>query len=390
VVAIDPGMGNPVPPPVVVEEAWANQLPIPLDGQASIPAGNNTFDFRFTGLSLSTPEKLRFKYRLEPYDADWMEAGPQRTAHYTNMDPREYRFRVIAQNSFGVWNLEGASVRFVLRPHFYQTKWFYVVAFAPVAALVWAVYLFRIRQLQHTFNLRLRERLDERTRIARELHDTLLQSFHGLLLRFQTAASLLPADPVRARQTLDDAIARAAQAVTEGRDAVQGLRAATAEQQDLAVAIKTLGDDLATDVSGQARPAFAVAVEGSARALHAIVRDEVYKIAAEALRNAFRHAQATRVEVEIRYDDGQVRLRVRDNGRGIDPAVLASLQVKGHYGLPGIQERAATIGGTLAVWSEPGTGTEVELCIPAATVYAAGERRSRLGWLFRPQGRRPT
>ena len=213
-------------------------------------------------------------------------------------------------------------------------------------------------------------RVGERTRIARELHDTLLQSFHGLLLRFQTASYLLPERPAEAKEKLDGAIEHAAKAITEGRDAVQGLRASTVEGNDLALAIRTLGDELATGASAHPPPAFRVGVEGHARDLRPIVRDEIYKIAAEALRNSFRHAQAGRVEVEIRYDSDEFRLRVRDDGKGIDQAVLAAQGIEGHYGLRGMPERAALIGGKLAVWSEVGAGTEVELRLPASTVYA--------------------
>ena len=157
---------------------------------------------------------------------------------------------------------------------------------------------------------------------------------------------------------------------------MQGLRASTVERNDLAVAIRTLGDELATDGSAHRPPHSSVAVEGQTRDLHPIVRDEIYKIAAEALRNAFRHAHAGRVEVEIRYDDEQFRLRVRDDGKGIDPTVLANQGLEGHYGLRGMPERAALIGGKLAVWSEVGAGTEVELRLPASIVYATSRRRS--------------
>ena len=235
---------------------------------------------------------------------------------------------------------------------------------------MWAGYRARVRQVARDYQRRLDERVNERTRIARELHDTLLQSFHGLLLRFQTASYLLPERPAEAKEKLDGAIEHAAKAITEGRDAVQGLRASTVERNDLAVAIRTLGDELATDASADQPPTFSVAVEGETRDLHPIVRDEIYKIAAEALRNAFRHAHAGRVEVEIRYDDEQFRLRVRDDGKGIDPAVLANQGLEGHYGLRGMPERAALIGGKLAVWSEVGAGTEVELRLPASIVYA--------------------
>ena len=191
------------------------------------------------------------------------------------------------------------------------------------AALLWAAYQWRVAQLARQFNRTLDARVSERTRIARELHDTLLQSFHGLLLQFQTAAHLLPERPAEAREQLVGAIDHAAKAITEGRNAVQGLRSSTLERNDLAVAIRTLGDALTSDASAPTAPDFSVAVEGETRDLHPIVRDEIYKIAGEAMRNAFRHAHAARVEVEIHYDDEQFRLRVRDDGKGIDPKVLA-------------------------------------------------------------------
>jgi len=213
-------------------------------------------------------------------------------------------------------------------------------------------------------------------RIARELHDTLLQSFQGLLLRFQTASYLLLEHPADAKEKLDGAIQHAAKAITEGRDAVQSLRASTIERNDLAVAIRTLGDELASNPSAHKPLTYSVAVEGETRDLHPIARDEIYKVAAEALRNAYRHAHASRVEVEIRYDKQQFQLRVRDDGRGIDPAVLAGHETEGHYGLRGMPERATLIGGKLAVWSEAGAGTEVELSIPARAVYATAGARS--------------
>jgi signal transduction histidine kinase len=228
------------------------------------------------------------------------------------------------------------------------------------------------------FNLRLEERVNERTRIARDLHDTLLQSFQGLLLRFQTASELFPTRPVEAKQTLDSAIEQAAQAITEGRDAVQGLRPSTIVTHDLALAINTLGEELRGVAAKPNAGEFHVAVEGTPRDLHPILRDEVYQIAGEALRNAFRHAEARRIEVEIRYDERQFRLRVRDDGKGIDAKLLN--ERPGHYGMRGMRERANLLGGKLTVWSEVETGTEVELSIPAANAYAISDGRRR-SWL---------
>jgi signal transduction histidine kinase len=230
------------------------------------------------------------------------------------------------------------------------------------------------------WELRLDERVTERMRIARDLHDTLLQSFHGLLLRFQTASELFPTRPAEAKQTLDSAIEQAAQAITEGRDAVQGLRSSTVVTNDLALAINILGEELAGGETNPNAAEFHLGVEGTPRHLHPILRDEVYRIAGEAMRNAFKHAQAQRIEVEIRYDERQFRLRVRDDGKGIDAKLLNEDERPGHYGLRGMRERAKLLGGKLTVWSEVETGTEVELSIPGAKAYATADGRRR-SWL---------
>lgn len=215
--------------------------------------------------------------------------------------------------------------------------------------------------------LRLDERVAERTRIARELHDTLLQSFHGVLLRFQVVSNELPEG--KTKQKLDSAIDLAAQAVTEGRDAVQGLRSTTVVTNDLTAALRSLAEGLAADESNENSPLFNVTVEGASRDLHPILRDEVYRIAGEALRNAFRHARARRIEVEIRYDPRRLRIRIRDDGKGIEAQVLEKEGRAGHWGLHGMRERVQEIGGKLDVWSEVNSGTEVELSIPARIAY---------------------
>jgi signal transduction histidine kinase len=217
------------------------------------------------------------------------------------------------------------------------------------------------------------------------LHDTLLQSFHGLLLRFQTVSQLLPERPLEAKEKLDSAIDQAADAITEGRDAVQGLRASTLDANDLAQAINTLGEELTSESAEKNPVAFRVAVEGEARNLHPILRDEIYKIAAEALRNAFRHSQAKQIEVEIRYDVDEFRLRVRDDGKGIDQRVLSGDGAQGHYGLHGMRERATVIGGKLTIWSEVDAGTEVELRVPGNLAYAAPPSSS---WISRKSTRK--
>lgn len=241
---------------------------------------------------------------------------------------------------------------------------------------MWFSWHLRVRQLAKQFNLQFEERLRERTRIARDLHDTMLQSFHGMMLQFRAVYNLLPSRPAEARETLEGALDQARQAITEGRDAVLGLRESAIEANDLAQALQTLSEELNRGETSQKSVLSRIDVQGTPRDLHPIVRDEVYRIAGEALRNAFRHAQAHRIEVEVRYDERQFRLRVRDDGNGIDPKVLREGRA-GHFGLPGMRERAGRIGGNLDVWSELESGTEVEVTVPGSIAYTTSRARHR-------------
>src|SRR5262249_13823980 len=212
-----------------------------------------------------------------------------------------------------------------------------------VLTLLWQAHQVRLRQIAHDFNLRLDERVNERTRIARELHDTLLQSFQGLMLRFQSARDLLPAQPAKAGEALDGALDRADRAIAEGRDAIQNLRSSTVVTNELAQAITTLAEELNNGNSEKGSAMFRMSVEGSPRDLHPIVRDDIHRIAREALRNAFRHAQADRIEAEVTYGARELRVRIRDDGKGIDPQHLSGGRVR-HWGLAGMRERAVQIG----------------------------------------------
>jgi len=383
VVAIDPAAGNRLPPPVVLEEAWANKFTIGRNGHTSVPPGNNTFDFRFTALSFSAPEKLHFKYRLEPFDKDWVNAGTRRTAHYTNMGPGDYSFHVAAVNDYGIWSNREASVRFVLLPHFYQTNWFRALCAAGMLIVLWCGYQFRVRQLAHQFHMRLEERLSERTRIARDLHDTLLQSFQGLVFRFQAARYQLPDRPEEASDALDSALVSADQAIAEGRSTIQELRSGSSEESNLEQMLLATGRELASSQNGgDSAPSLRVIVEGERRTKRAMIREEVHRIARELLRNAYRHARARNIEAELRYDNDAFLLIVRDDGRGIDPKVLKDRGRAGHWGLPGTYERAEGIGARLDIWSEAGAGTEVRLTVPAVIAYEKSGDRGRFK-LFR-------
>lgn len=376
---------NRIPPPVHIERViadhrsyWQN-LPGLALSHLRLPPRVRDLTIDYSALSLAAPEKIHFKYKLEGQDTEWREVVNDREVQYSNLRPGSYHFRVIASNNSGVWNEQGDTLEFSIDPAYYQASWFRALCVGAFMAFLWAAYELRVRRLHHEFEMTLEARVSERTRIARDLHDTMLQSFHGLLLRFQTVSVLLPERPIEAKEKLDSAIEQAAGAITEGRDAVQGLRASTVERNDLALAISTLGEELENDSSNHRPATFRVSVEGQARELHPILRDEIYKIAAEALRNAFHHAQAKQVEVEIRYGDDQFRLRVRDDGKGMDATVLASHGLEGHYGLRGMRERATLIQGKLVVWSEVDEGTEVELRVPASAAYTTDRKHS---WLL--------
>jgi len=377
---VDPShiMNKSTPALPHVEVILADNDPITVSELVRIPSSRKRITFMYSGLSLAVPERIRFRYFLDGFDRGWSDPTAAREAVYTNLSPGSYRFRVMASNSYGQWNDSEASISFEVDPAFWQTWWFRVSCLVAFLALLWALYQLRLRQVERQFNIRLEERVSERTRIARDLHDTLLQSFHGLLLRFQTVSNLLPSGDLK--QKLDSAIDQAAQAITEGRDAVQGLRSSTLETNDLALTINTLGQELASGETNPNAAVFQVEVEGMPRKLHPILRDEVYRIAGEALRNAFRHAQARQIEVEIRYDERQLRLRVRDDGRGIDAKHLDEKGHAGHYGLRGMRERAKLMGGKLAIWTELDSGTELELKVPASHAYEPSPTRRR-SWL---------
>ena len=359
-----------------IEGLSVDGSPIDLRQLVRLPPSPKRIAFTYTGLSLAVPERVRFRYFLEGFDRGWSEPVATREAVYTNLGGGSYRFRVVASNSDGLWDGSETDLRFDIEPLFWQTWWFRIGSLAIILLSVWGAYRYRLHQLTTQFNIRVEERVSERTRIARDLHDTLLQSFNGLLLRFQAVSNLLPARPQDAKQRLEDAIDQAAQAITEGRDAVQGLRSSTTDTKDLAAALTALGEELAADKTGETFPVFDLQVEGEPQDLNPILRDEVYRIAGEALHNAFRHARAKRIEVEIHYDEHDLRVRIRDDGKGMDSQVLSDRGRIGHWGLHGMHERAKLVGGSLEVWSKLDSGTEIELKIPASTAYASpGTRR---------------
>jgi signal transduction histidine kinase/ligand-binding sensor domain-containing protein len=372
-------------PPVSIVRAIADGKTFDAATNAKLAARTTNLEIDYTAVSLNRASRVRFRYKLEGLDAGWQNVGPRRQAFYNNLPPGKYQFVVSASNGDNLWNEAGATMNMEVPPAFNQTTWFRSLCVAAFLALLFALYRLRLLYLTKQFNARLEGRVSERTRIARDLHDTLLQSFQGLLLRFQTAYALFDTRPTEAKDVLGSSIDQTAQAITEGREAVQGLRASTVESNDLAQAITTLGEQLAAEAGSATSVGLHVEVEGTPRNLHPIVRDEIYRVASEALRNAFQHAEAKQIEVELRYDERQFRLRVRDDGKGIDATFLTAEGRAGHFGLHGMRERAKLMGGKLTVWTAAQSGTEIELIIPAVRAYSASPRRSWLSEKFSKQ-----
>ena len=358
---------NMVPPPVLIESVSADGRKYNNSTLLRLPPRTENLRIAYTATSLAVPERVRFRYKLDGLDNDWQEPGTRREAVYTNLGTGSYTFHVIACNNDGVWNEEGASVAFSVAPAYYQTNWFRALCTSAFLVLLWMAYQFRLRHLRNQFAITLDARVGERTRIARELHDTLLQSLHGLLFQFQAARNMLPARPQDAIRTLDSAISRTEQAITESRSTIQGLRHES--QTDLAQSLAAMAQDLMPKEASGLSPAFRVIVEGERQALSPLVQEEVGQITRELLRNAFQHALAREIEAEIHYDQHLLRVRVRDDGKGMDRTVMNQGGRAGHWGLKGVRERAQRIGAELDFWSEAGAGTEVQLTVPSAIAY---------------------
>ena len=366
---------NPLPPPIAIRFLTSQGKRYGSFANLRLPKETRDLEIAYTAFSLTVPERVRFRYRLDGSDSDWRDAGTRRQAFYTNLGPGEYRFRVTASNNDGVWNQAGAAATFHIDAAYYQTAWFQVASCAAALALFGLLYRYRLQQATARVRSRLEGQIEERERIARELHDTLLQSFHGLMLRLQVVHKLLPEG--RAKEQLEETLERADRAIAEGRSAVYDLRSSALAANDLSEALREVGNDL----SNENTATFGLVVEGPTRELQPIIRDEFYRVSREALRNAFTHAGARHVEAEISYGERLFRLRIRDDGEGI-PAEILEHGRPGHYGLPGIRERARQVGADLRIWSRSGTGTEIELSLAGSIAYGTSPRQSRFQ-LFR-------
>ncbi len=370
-------MGNSAPALVHVESVSADGVPIGARDPIRIPASRQRITFGYSGLSLSNPERIRFRFRLDGFDRGWSEPVTSRTAIYTNLSPGTYQFRVIASNSDGLWNGSEAALPFNVDPMWWQTWWFRLSVVLFGAFVTLAFYRARLQQQARQLNLRFEERLAERTRIAQDLHDTLLQGVLSASMQLHVADDQLsaasPAKPIVGR-----VLELMGQVIDDGRVTLRGLRSHGRDAGDLEQAFSRIPQEIVP-----LQPIdFRVIVEGQVRPLHPVIRDEVYRIGREALANAFRHSRATDVEVELEYADTQLRVLVRDNGCGIDPQVVRTGR-DGHWGLSGMRERASRIGATLTVWSRAEGGTEVDLSVPSRVAFQHPASGGRARWLGR-------
>jgi signal transduction histidine kinase len=357
---------NTVQPRVAIHRVQAGERRYAATQALQLDVGTTALQIDYTTYALSVPERVRFRYRMDGVDAEWQEVGPRREAYYTNLGPGRYRFQVSAVNEDGVPSAQPSSLELSIAPAFYQTGWFLACCAASVVVLGALLYRLRVQRLAAEVRARLSERVQERERIARELHDTLLQGTQGMVLRFQSLALRLPAhEPLR--EDMEQALDQAELLMAEARSRVQDLRTDPAQLGELSQRIAEAAKELRGTREGA--PQVSVTLVGEGRALRPLVAENVYCIAREALFNAFAHASAARVEVEVVYEPARLRLRVRDDGRGLPPEVLATGRADGHWGLPGMQERALAMQAELTLWSRPGEGTELEVAIAAAVAY---------------------
>lgn len=365
---VDPDrLGQDLTAPLVhVEKVIANKKEYELTGDLSLPPITRDLEISFTAPSFTMPQRVLFRYLLEGHDEVWQDAGTRRLAFYSDLPPGYYRFRVMASNSAGVWNEVGASFAFRILPAWYQTVWFHGFIAVAVVFVLWLIHHLRVRQVAYAVNVRADARLAERSRLARELHDTFIQTIEGSKLVVDDALDK-PTDPESMQRALTRLAVWLDQAIQEGRTALNSLRDSTTERNDLRDALQR-----ATE-SGFIPSSMSVSltVIGEPQEMHPIIRDEVYRIGYEAIRNASQHSHATRLHIELSYGR-ELTLRVSDNGAGIDPVILEQGR-DGHFGLQSMRERAARIAGNFTIVSN-NNGTAITLVVPEGMVYQAKRR----------------
>lgn len=355
---------NSVLPPVQIETLIADGRTYDPHLPIRLPALTRDVRIDFTALSFVAPQRVRFRYQLKGWDTDWQDSGGRRQSFYTNLHPGRYRFSVIAANDDGVWNTTGDSFEFQLEPAYYQTWWFRVLCVAAALALLQSVFVYRLRRAKINIQERLATRLSERERIARDLHDTLLQSVQGLMLKFHAVANAIAPESA-AHNKLANALAQGREVIEEGRARVRDLRRADAPSTELAAQLGSYGKTFLET----SEVTFNASIVGQPVALNPVVADEVLNIGREAIGNAFTHAAARHIEVELTYGEKLLSLRIRDDGKGMERETVETGQ-GGHWGIVGMRERATALRAKFNIWSRPGAGTEIELIVPAGAAYA--------------------
>jgi signal transduction histidine kinase/ligand-binding sensor domain-containing protein len=367
-IVLDPNhwQREPTPPLVVIETPIVNGRSEEPDQIGQLPPGQKNIEFNYAGLAYYLPSRLRFRYKLEGYDRDWIDAGNRREAFYTNLPPGPFRFRVTACNADNVCTEQGTMVAFSLAPHFYQRDWFWPLAAAAIAILGWLAYQLRIRRLRERYDLI----LAERSRIARELHDTLIQGFSGITMAMQALAARLR--PAQERETLEDIIRDAATCLRETRQSVAGLRAVKDSESGLTAAIGAAAREITDTKDVRLR----LKLDKVLRKLPAEVEYNLLRITSEAVSNSVKHSGARTIEVALESTPQALQLKVHDDGCGLgkDGAALRP----GHYGIIGMKERATQIGADLELLSEPGHGTTVVVLLPAGRAAANGGKVERV------------
>ena len=354
-----------VAPKALIHSISVDGRELMTDGSAQLPAGASRVQIGFTAPGFADPSGMRFRYRLEGFDTNWIDSGSDRIAVYTNIKPGKYRFRVSAANRNGAWDPEGAQLGLTLPPTFSQSWTFLILCLCAAAVTLWVAYAMRVRAVASRIKARSEERIAERERIARELHDTLLQGFQGLMLRFQSVANRISSDQPT-KLLLNQALDRAETVLVEGRDRVRDLRSSHAHS-DFYEGLRSVAERVFT---GETLPKLLFTMTGRRRALHAATHHEALSIVEEALRNASLHAHPRRILVRVDYSWRAFRVVVMDDGIGIAPGIC-DVGKAGHFGIVGMKERAIKIGGALKVRNAGVGGTEVVLRVPARTAYAA-------------------
>lgn len=353
---------NSLAPPVRIEEVTADHQSYPPVSHILFPQLTHDVEIDYAALTYVAPQKVRFQYRLDGHDSNWHDPGARRQAFYNDLPPGQYTFHVIASNSNGIWNNQGAALGFTIPPAWYQTLWFKILCGLLAAGIGYAFYLYRINQFAAVLKMRFDERVEERTRLARDLHDTLLQTIQGSKLVADHAHSD-PNDAGQMHHALGLVSNWLDRAVIEGRAALHSLRSSTVDTNDLAMAFRRAAEDCRFGTSIQVSHSLV----GESHDMHPIVRDEIYRIGYEAINNACVHSGGRVVTVELVYGQN-VMLRVWDDGKGVDSETLQSGR-PGHFGLKGMQERAARIGAKLTLLTSPTGGTEVCLLVPGSVVF---------------------